>query len=184
MSGMGAIMASISGSGTGCAERTTVSATSRGSVRGRQRAGRTRAGWIALAAGPMIASLIGAAPVGSLDVTLDKVRSAKGLMRVCLTADPANFPNCVDDRDAVTRTIPAGQHHFRFAALPPGDYAVAVIHDENGNARLDTFAGIPKEGFGFSRNPPIRFGPPRFAAARFTLAGDAEQQQVTMRYIL
>ena len=84
----------------------------------------------------------------------------------------------------MTRTIPAGQHHFRFAALPPGDYAVAVIHDENGNARLDTFAGIPKDGFGFSRNPPIRFGPPRFAAARFTLAGDAEQQQVTMRYIL
>ncbi|MGJ3628711.1 DUF2141 domain-containing protein [Sphingomonas sp. MMS24-JH45] len=24
-----------------------------------------------------------------------------------------------------------------------------------------------KEGFGFSRNPAIRFGPPRFAAARF-----------------
>ena len=54
-------------------------------------------------------------------------------------------------------------------ALPRGDYALAVIHDENGNARLDTIAGIPREGFGFSRNPPIRFGPPRFAAARFDL---------------
>ncbi|WP_231370315.1 DUF2141 domain-containing protein [Sphingomonas phyllosphaerae] len=106
------------------------------------------------------------------------------MIRICLTADPANFPNCVDDRDAVTRSVPADQHSIRFTALPRGDYAVAVIHDENDNKKLDTFAGIPKEGFGFSRNPAIRFGPPRFAAARFTLATDAEEQQVRMRYIL
>jgi uncharacterized protein (DUF2141 family) len=128
--------------------------------------------------------LIGAAPVGSLEVAITQMRSAKGMIRVCLTADPANFPSCVDDRDAVKRSVPAGQTDVRFAALPRGDYAVAVIHDENGNAKLDTFAGIPKEGFGFSRNPALRFGPPHFAAARFTLAGDAETQQVRMRYIL
>ncbi|MBB3473726.1 MULTISPECIES: DUF2141 domain-containing protein [unclassified Sphingomonas] len=122
--------------------------------------------------------------MGSLDVSIAQMRSAKGMIRVCLTADPANFPRCVDDRDAVTRSIPAGQHSLRFAALPRGDYAVAVIHDENGNAKLDTFAGIPKEGFGFSNNPAIRFGPPRFKAARFTLASDAEAQQVKMHYIL
>ena len=112
------------------------------------------------------------------------MRSAKGMLRVCLTADPDNFPNCVDDTDAVTRSVPAGEHGVRFEGLPHGGYAVAVIHDENGNAKLDTFAGIPKEGFGFSRNPAIRFGPPRFAAARFALAGDAGKQQIRMRYIL
>ena len=64
------------------------------------------------------------------------------------------------------------------------DYAVAVIHDENGNAKLDTFAGIPKEGFGFSRNPAIGFGPPRFAAARFTLDGDGGAERIRLRYIL
>jgi len=61
---------------------------------------------------------------------------------------------------------------------------VAVIHDENSNSKLDTFAGIPREGFGFSRNPAIAFGPPRFTAARFTLDSDAEAQQIRMRYIL
>ncbi|MFS0772637.1 DUF2141 domain-containing protein [Sphingomonas sp. 1P08PE] len=126
---------------------------------------------------------IGAAPVGRLDVAVDKLRSSKGLIRVCLTNDPANFPACVDDADAVTRSVPAGTRTVRFAGLPYGGYAVAVIHDENGNARLDTFAGIPREGFGFSRNPVVRFGPPRFSAARFQLAGDAETQQVNMRYI-
>ena len=135
-------------------------------------------------AGLAILVLNGAAvPVGRLDVAVDHLRSAKGTLRLCLTADPDNFPACVDDAEAVTRTVPAGDHAIRFDALPRGDYALAVIHDENDNARLDTFAGIPREGFGFSRNPAIGFGPPRFAAARFAIAGDAAVQQVRMRYI-
>jgi len=127
--------------------------------------------------------VLGAAPIARLDVSVAHLRSAKGSLRVCLTADPDNFPACVDDADAVTRSVPANVHALRFDGLPLGTYAVAVIHDENNNAKLDTFAGIPREGFGFSRNPPIRFGAPRFAAARFTLTGDANQQQIAMRYI-
>ncbi|QNE33449.1 DUF2141 domain-containing protein [Sphingomonas sp. NBWT7] len=128
--------------------------------------------------------MIGAAPVARLDVAFDAVRSAKGVLRVCLTADPENFPTCVDDHNATRRSVPAGSDALRFDGLPRGTYAIAVIHDENGNKKLDTFAGIPREGFGFSRNPPIRFGPPRFAAARFAVEGDAERQQIKMRYML
>lgn len=124
-----------------------------------------------------------ASPVGRLEIDIDHLRSAKGSVRLCLTADPDNFPSCVDDRDAITRTVPAAQHRIALDGLARGGWAVAVIHDENNNHRLDTLAGIPREGFGFSNNPAIRFGPPRFAAARFAL-GDATQQQVTMRYIL
>ena len=115
---------------------------------------------------------------------MQKLRSAKGMIRLCLTAAPDNFPNCIDDKEAVTRSVPASAPLLDLGLLPHGDYAIAVIHDENGNKKLDTFAGIPKEGFGFSNNPAILFGPPRFAAARFTLGGDAETQQVKMRYML
>jgi len=117
-------------------------------------------------------------------VSVEALRSAKGKIRFCLTADPANFPACTDDAHAVTRSVPADVRAIRFEGLPHGDYALAVIHDENGNGKLDTFAGIPREGFGFSRNPAIRFGPPHFAAARFALGNDAEIQQVRMRYLL
>nr|WP_298090238.1 DUF2141 domain-containing protein [uncultured Sphingomonas sp.] len=137
------------------------------------------AGVLLAAAGLMM----GAAPVSRLDIGVDHLRSAKGMIRVCLTADPDNFPACVDDVRAVTRSVPAGQSSIQFDGLPRGAYALAVIHDENGNAKLDTFAGIPREGFGFSRNPAIRFGPPRFSAARFTLADVTDRQQVRMRYI-
>ena len=129
-------------------------------------------------------SLPGAVATGELSVEMSNLRSHKGMVRVCLTADPDNFPACIDDAQAVTRSIPASTTSVRFDGLARGDYAVAVIHDENNNRKLDTFAGIPREGFGFSRNPPVTFGPPRFAAARFTLSSDAEKQQVRMRYLL
>ncbi|MEG8018629.1 DUF2141 domain-containing protein [Sphingomonas sp. LR55] len=128
-------------------------------------------------------TLAAAAPVTRLDVEIDNLRSAKGMIRICLTADPDNFPACVDDANALTRSIPASVHTTSFPGLPQRGYALAVIHDENSNAKLDTIAGIPREGYGFSRNAAVRFGPPRFSAARFMLAGDAEMQQVKMRYI-
>ena len=112
--------------------------------------------------------LLGATPIATLDVDVGNLRNAKGLIRVCLTADPDNFPACVDDANATTRSVAANVRSIRFGGLPYGRFAVAVIHDENSNAKLDTFAGIPREGFGFSRNPAIAFGPPRFTASQFT----------------
>ena len=132
----------------------------------------------------LLLALPGAIGTSELSVDVGNLRSHKGMVRVCLTADPTNFPACIDDAQAVTRSIPATGDSLRFDGLARGDYAIAVIHDENNNKKLDTFAGIPREGFGFSRNPPVTFGPPRFSAARFTLTGDADRQQVRMRYLL
>jgi uncharacterized protein (DUF2141 family) len=123
------------------------------------------------------------APTTSLDISVTGLRSAKGMVRICLTADPGNFPGCIDDKRAITRSVPASQRDIRILGLAPGNYAAALIHDENSNARLDTFAGIPREGFGFSRNPRIGFGPPRFSSAAFAVGGVAQTQQVTMRYM-
>lgn len=121
-------------------------------------------------------------PGASLEVSFTELRSAKGFIRVCLTADPDNFPACVDDRAAVRRSVRASAGALDIAGLAHGTYALAVIHDENNNAKLDTFAGIPREGIGFSRNPKVRFGPPRFSAARFAVGGQPVAQTVKMKY--
>ena len=128
--------------------------------------------------------LIGAAPAGRVEVALDGLRNQSGQVRLCLTRNPAFFPNCQGDPDALGLTAPVAQAGASFAALPSGTYALAVFHDENGNGRLDTFARIPREGFGFSRNPAIRFGPPRFAQARFAVTGGEVRQNVRITYIL
>lgn len=174
MSATGAIMASTSDSGIGSAARTAASATSRATTIAR------RAGAGAL----LLALLGGAAPVARLDVRIEGLRSREGVVRVCVTADPQAFPACHNDPLAARRNVPATVRALSFEGVPNGAYAMAVLHDENGNRRLDKFAGVPTEGFGFSCNPAIRFGPPRFDAARFPVAGDANVQQVRMRYML
>lgn len=128
--------------------------------------------------------LVSAAPPGEVDLGISGQRSAKGLIRICLTRDPAHFPGCDDDPAALKRTVPAAQNTLSFDGLPSGTYAVSLFHDENSNGKLDTLVGIPREGFGFSRNPPIRFGPPRFAAARFPVTSGDTQQQVRLKYLL
>ena len=125
-----------------------------------------------------------ASPVASLEIDVIKLRSQKGVLRICLTARPQSFPDCKNDAQAVTRSVPATQTVVTFEGLAHGNYAVAIIHDENGNSKLDTLMGIPREGFGFSRNPAIGFGPPRFDAARFAVGGTPVPQQVRMRYLL
>lgn len=66
--------------------------------------------------------------------------------------------------------------------VPPGTYAVQVIHDENNNQELDRPGLLPTEGMGFSRDAPMRFGPPSWDDARFDLAEPGATVQLSMRY--
>lgn len=131
----------------------------------------------------MLASLPGAALTGSLDIEVTGLRSTKGVIQICVTADAGQFPDCRAGR-GIKRTISAATPRLRLEGLAAGQYAVAVIHDANANAKLDTMFGIPREGFGFSRNPAIGFGPPRFSSAQFPVSPGDAVQSVKMRYLL
>jgi len=120
----------------------------------------------------------------SITIELENVRNARGVLRLCLTRDPEHFPDCNGDAQAITASVPATVHDVRLPAVEPGSYALSVMHDENGNRRLDKVLGIPKEGFGFSRNPSMGFGPPAFAEVRFSAAAGDSRQTVRMRYLL
>jgi len=64
-----------------------------------------------------------------------------------------------------------------------GRYGFAFMHDENDNERMDTnFIGLPEEGFGFSNDAPVSFGPPSFDAVRFAHDGGVTQLVVQTRY--
>lgn len=113
------------------------------------------------------------------------MRSQKGIIRACLTHDQKFFPHCEKDPTSYKLNVPASAGnllHFRDVA--PGDYAVTVLHDENGNAKLDTMLGIPREGVGFSNNPRLIASAPRFAAVRFTVGGAPVEQTITLKYFL
>jgi uncharacterized protein (DUF2141 family) len=65
---------------------------------------------------------------------------------------------------------------FSTTAIEPGEYGVRVMHDRNGNRKLDSnLVGIPTEPWGFSNNASGSFGPPGWEAVRFELDGDLTQ---------
>jgi uncharacterized protein (DUF2141 family) len=132
----------------------------------------------------IIAGLTGAVAPGSLDAGISGFRSQKGQVMACLTTRPQNFPNCQDDPNARRMTVPTRlASMLKFDDLPSGNYALALIHDENGNGKLDTMMGIPKEGFGFSKNPAIRFGPPSFKSAEVAITSGRADENVRMKYL-
>jgi uncharacterized protein (DUF2141 family) len=128
--------------------------------------------------------LMSNAPTAELEVRLERLRNGRGSVHLCLTRDPAHFPNCGRDPAALKRSVSADVATIRFTDIPPGEYALAVLHDENRNGRLDTLVGIPREGFGFSRSPAVLLGPPRFDQVRFGIANGFTRQTVRMQYVL
>lgn len=133
------------------------------------------------------AALLGGAagPDCRLDVEVHSLRSSDGLVHLCMTSKPVHFPECADDASAYTTTVPAAATlKLRFTNLRPGRYAIALLHDENGNGRVDKTLMLPREGFGFSRDAKIRMGPPSFDSAAFELDSARAKQRIRMRYLL
>lgn len=129
--------------------------------------------------------LLGAAPPpGDVSVTVTGLRSAHGQVLACLTAQPQGFPDCSRDAAARKLVVRAGTTvELDFGPVPPGTYAVSMVHDENSNNRMDKAMMMPREGYGFSRDAPVRFGPPSFRSAAFTVGAAPVHQTVRMRYI-
>ena len=70
-----------------------------------------------------------------------------------------------------------------FSAVPYGRYAVTVMHDENGNSKLDAnIFGIPREGYGISNKAKGFMGPPKFGDAAFSFAEPESIISIEMGY--
>jgi uncharacterized protein (DUF2141 family) len=71
-----------------------------------------------------------------------------------------------------------------FKAVSPGIYAIAAIHDENGNGKLDRpLIGAPTEGWGASRDAKAGFmRGPRFDDAALRFAAGSSTVSITIHY--
>jgi uncharacterized protein (DUF2141 family) len=123
-------------------------------------------------------------PAGvDLTVVVTDLRSDQGKIKVALWQDAEGF---TDPEAAVAKLTvePLGKvARVTIRDLPPGTYALASYHDENGNGKFDkTLIGWPDEGLGFSNGAWIKLGPPSFEEAAITLGAGASAAVISLRY--
>ena len=105
------------------------------------------------------------AQAATLVIQVEGVRSNQGLIYagVCATG--------FGDKDCPYRSREAavvGTVELRIQGVQPGDYAIAIFQDLNGNGRIDCPFFVPTEPYGFS-NDAGRRGLPRFEAAKVSV---------------
>jgi len=116
-----------------------------------------------------------------IEVTVSGIRSGAGQLRLAIFDQAQEFPRGNEIR-SLDVDANVGNVVAIFRGMHPGVYAVAIHHDANSNKEMDTnFIGLPKEGFGFSNNARVIFGPPSFGAASFILG--SSNKRIRMRII-
>jgi uncharacterized protein (DUF2141 family) len=142
------------------------------------------AAWIAAAAPRTSEKPAKPTAAARIDVTIDKLRSNKGRVYVGLYDSPRGFPGSAKSaRRSATAIIKGGKARVVFDRVPNGTYAVAALHDENANGKIDkNFIGIPSEGVGASNDAQGKFGPADYDDAKFALTAHHAVVTVRMRY--
>ena len=113
------------------------------------------------------------------------IRNSTGSVDCALFDSPVGFPTefLHSASSVMVLKVRNAQARCDFEDIPPGTYALAVIHDEDTNGKLKTnWLGIPTEGYGFSNDAKAVIGAPKFSAASFTYDGRSVDLTISLHY--
>ena len=112
-------------------------------------------------------------------VDVSGIESDEGTLRIQIYSDnPDDF--LVSGKKVLRVEVPSQPGVQRVCVTFPqaGVYSMAVMHDKNANGRADIFS----EGFGFSNNPKLGFGPPDHEETLFEVGNGVTQMDVALIY--
>lgn len=110
-----------------------------------------------------------------LEVRLTGVPGDTGRVLVAVYDSEATWLDTARLAFYVERAAVAGEQVVTIPAVPPGRYALAVVHDADNSGDVTTnFLGIPSEAYGFSNGARGVLGPPRFGEAAVDFDGTGE----------
>ncbi len=132
---------------------------------------------------PAIASAQTSCP--GIHVKILDIRNSTGAVACALFESPEGFPTEFL-RFATNITmikIRDTQARCNFLDIPPGTYALAVVHDENMDGKLGTnWLGVPTEGYAFSSGAKASMSAPSFEEASFPYDGQNLNMTIKLAY--
>ena len=124
-------------------------------------------------------------PCPGIHVKILDIRNSTGAVACALFESQEGFPTefLHSATNIMVIKIRDTQARCDFEDIAPGTYALAVVHDENMNGKLDTnWLGIPTEGYGFSNDATASQGAPSFSAASFPYDGRTLDLTIGLNY--
>lgn len=110
---------------------------------------------------------------GKVVVTVSNLVNNKGVCKTCLFANPSSFAGNGNALKCINAQVKNKSSSVVFDDVPQGVYAIAVFHDENNNNKMDkNFLGIPKEGYGASKNKLPFASAPTFNDNKFEVSAN------------
>ncbi len=120
-----------------------------------------------------------------IHINILNIKNSTGTIACALFESSAGFPReylrhatsmmAIEIRDTQARCD--------FVGIPPGTYALVVIHDENRNGKLDTnWMGVPTEGYGFSSGAKATLSAPSFSDASLRYDGGTLDLTISLHY--
>ena len=108
-----------------------------------------------------------------LAISIPNLKNKDGEIQIGIYNKKENFPKVDKQFKVVYVKASKFQGICTVKDLPKGEYAVAVMHDENADKICNTnFLGIPKEGYGFSKNYKPVLSAPSFDDCKLNLDRD------------
>jgi uncharacterized protein (DUF2141 family) len=108
---------------------------------------------------------------GTVTVKITGIEKIKGHILIGLFNKAKGYPDIGKEYKGITIKVTKKSISHTFVDVPPGDYAIAVVHDINKNGAVDyNFIGMPLEMYAFSGNSGC-IGKPPFNKAKFKLNG-------------
>jgi uncharacterized protein (DUF2141 family) len=120
-----------------------------------------------------------------IHVKVLNIRNSTGTVDCALFESPGGFPTefLLSATNVMVIKIRKTEARCDFEDIPPGTYALAVIHDENMNGKLDAnWLGLPREGYGFSNDVKPLLGAPPFSVASFKYDGGTLDLTISLHY--
>lgn len=107
---------------------------------------------------------------GTIVANVSNFENNNGVCRACLFNTAAAFAGKGQPVQCTLAPVAGLKAQLVFNNVPPGTYAVSVFHDANNNNQLDkNFLGIPKEGYGASKNDLPFASAPSFNGNKFEI---------------
>lgn len=119
----------------------------------------------------------------TLEIAFTGIRNEKGLIAIGINSSPDGWPRKPQmELNWKKARISEGVFTVKIESLAYGTYAISVLDDENSNLEMEMFMGIPKEGYGFSMNPPFKLSAPSFEECSFRVDKPFQQITIHLRY--